>query len=66
MKTFITHKNGFSGPQIEALDHAHAEMMAENTDPDLVVDGELFLTIESAEYTNEMADRLLKIFAGLE
>lgn len=60
MKTFITHKDRVVGPEIEACDHAHAQMLAEDIDEDLIVDGELRLTIISASMTPNKADNMIK------
>lgn len=63
MKTFITHKGNKSGPKIEACDHAHAVSIAADMDPDLIVDGELRLTIMSDAMTDDIADNMIMAMA---
>ena len=60
MKTFITEKNGFEGPEIEALDFGHAEQLAKDIDDNLVVSGKHILTIQRDGFTAEDADRMCK------
>ena len=64
MKTFITEKAGFAGPNIEALDFAHAELLVQDTD--LTVIGEHRLTISRKGFTPEDADKMCKAFAEQE
>ncbi len=64
MKQYITEKDGFEGPIIEACDFAHAEQQAESLG--VTVSGELRLTIVSDSMTPERADALVKALAEQE
>lgn len=63
MRTYITHKGDAEGPDIEACDHAHAQTLALEMDEDLVVDGELRLTISSEAMTDATADTMIRAMA---
>lgn len=64
MKTFLTQKGRFRGPQIEALDFAHAEQQA--FEMDVTVIGEHVLTLSRKGFTESDADRLCKALSESE
>lgn len=61
MKTYITEKDGCSGPDIEACDHSHAEQIAEGLGVRVL--GELVMRIESETMTEKNADDISRQFA---
>ena len=63
MRKFITHKGMVEGPDIEAIDHAHAATIAADIDPELIVDGESRLTIKSDAMTDDIADNMIRAMA---
>jgi hypothetical protein len=63
MKKFITSIGDQEGPTIEACDFSHARQLAAEMDLDLVVDGELKLTLQCSSMTSEKADKLLRNLA---
>ena len=58
MKTFLTEKDGFEGPEIEAIDFQHAEQQA--LELGVNVTGEHILTISCKGFTDIDADRICK------
>ena len=58
MKLFLTKNGNFAGPQIEALDMAHAQQQAFDMDVEVV--GEHILTISKKGFTEKDADRMCR------
>ena len=58
MKTFLTEKDGFEGPEIEAIDFQQAEQKA--LELNVEITGEHILTIYRKGLTDSDADRICK------
>lgn len=61
MKKFLTENGDCEGPDIEALDFGHAELLAEKLG--VKVYGEHFLTISGKNLTDEAANKICKAFS---
>ena len=66
MPTFLTEKDGFEGPKIEADAFWHAEHLAKEIDLNLEVVGEHILTIKRLGFSEADADKMCKAFSEEE
>ena len=66
MPTFLTEKDGFDGPKIEADAFWHAEHLAKEIDLGLEVAGEHILTIRRPGFSEADANRMCKAFSKEE